>query len=23
MEGFYGPPWTEAERLDQMDFLGE
>ncbi|MFE2733421.1 beta-N-acetylglucosaminidase domain-containing protein [Streptomyces sp. NPDC059349] len=23
IEGFYGPPWTETERLDQMDFLGE
>ncbi|MGW7082598.1 beta-N-acetylhexosaminidase family protein [Streptomyces sp. NPDC054871] len=23
IEGFYGPPWTEAERLDQMDFLGD
>ncbi|MEV5610616.1 beta-N-acetylglucosaminidase domain-containing protein [Streptomyces sp. NPDC052225] len=23
IEGFYGPPWTTAERLDQMDFLGE
>ncbi|MGW7411764.1 beta-N-acetylhexosaminidase family protein [Streptomyces sp. NPDC054863] len=22
IEGFYGPPWTEAERLDHMDFLG-
>ncbi|MFC9246173.1 beta-N-acetylglucosaminidase domain-containing protein [Streptomyces sp. NPDC057136] len=23
IEGFYGPPWTNAERLDQMDFLGD
>ncbi|MEV0318536.1 beta-N-acetylglucosaminidase domain-containing protein [Streptomyces sp. NPDC050658] len=23
IEGFYGPPWTEAERLDQLDFLGD
>ncbi|MGY0020121.1 beta-N-acetylhexosaminidase family protein [Streptomyces sp. YJ-C3] len=23
IEGFYGPPWTTDERLDQMDFLGE
>ncbi|MEV5550690.1 beta-N-acetylglucosaminidase domain-containing protein [Streptomyces sp. NPDC052309] len=23
IEGFYGPPWTAAERLDHMDFLGE
>ncbi|RVU22912.1 hyaluronidase [Streptomyces antnestii] len=23
IEGFYGPPWTAAERLDQMDFLGQ
>ncbi|MGW7269574.1 beta-N-acetylhexosaminidase family protein [Streptomyces sp. NPDC054864] len=23
IEGFYGPPWTESERLDQMDFLGD
>ncbi|MFH8489176.1 beta-N-acetylhexosaminidase family protein [Streptomyces longisporoflavus] len=23
IEGFYGPPWTEAERLDQVDFLGD
>ncbi|QKW05749.1 beta-N-acetylglucosaminidase domain-containing protein [Streptomyces sp. NA04227] len=23
IEGFYGPPWTEAERLDQMEFLGD
>ncbi|MFI7382355.1 beta-N-acetylglucosaminidase domain-containing protein [Streptomyces sp. NPDC049813] len=23
IEGFYGPPWTTEERLDQMDFLGE
>ncbi|MGW1000065.1 beta-N-acetylglucosaminidase domain-containing protein [Streptomyces sp. NPDC002520] len=23
IEGFYGPPWTTAERLDQMDFLGD
>ncbi|CAM5283743.1 hypothetical protein GCM10010329_43400 [Streptomyces spiroverticillatus] len=22
IEGFYGPPWTQAERLDHMDFLG-
>ncbi|MEU8892619.1 beta-N-acetylglucosaminidase domain-containing protein [Streptomyces sp. NPDC048442] len=22
IEGFYGPPWTKAERLDHMDFLG-
>ncbi|MEZ7003571.1 beta-N-acetylglucosaminidase domain-containing protein [Streptomyces sp. AD55] len=21
-EGFYGTPWTHAERLDQLDFLG-
>ncbi|MET8686906.1 beta-N-acetylglucosaminidase domain-containing protein [Streptomyces sp. NPDC004732] len=23
IEGFYGPPWTETERLDQLDFLGD
>ncbi|MFD4258123.1 beta-N-acetylglucosaminidase domain-containing protein [Streptomyces sp. NPDC058534] len=23
IEGFYGPPWTHEERLDQMDFLGD
>ncbi|GAA0459424.1 beta-N-acetylhexosaminidase family protein [Streptomyces olivaceiscleroticus] len=23
IEGFYGSPWTNEERLDQMDFLGE
>ncbi|MFF0739753.1 beta-N-acetylglucosaminidase domain-containing protein [Streptomyces sp. NPDC004111] len=23
IEGFYGPPWTRAERLDHMDFLGQ
>ena len=23
IEGFYGPPWTTAERLDHMDFLGD
>ncbi|MDN5797962.1 MAG: beta-N-acetylglucosaminidase domain-containing protein, partial [Intrasporangium sp.] len=23
IEGFYGPPWTPAERLDQMDFYGQ
>ncbi|MCF3125025.1 beta-N-acetylglucosaminidase domain-containing protein [Streptomyces arenae] len=23
IEGFYGPPWTRAERLDQLDFLGD
>ncbi|MEC4017898.1 beta-N-acetylhexosaminidase family protein [Streptomyces sp. H27-D2] len=23
IEGFYGQPWTPAERLDQMDFYGE
>ncbi|WP_371526237.1 beta-N-acetylglucosaminidase domain-containing protein [Streptomyces sp. NBC_01283] len=23
IEGFYGPPWTGTERLDQMDFLGD
>ena len=23
IEGFYGPPWTTAERLDQLDFLGD
>ncbi|MFJ2743791.1 beta-N-acetylglucosaminidase domain-containing protein [Streptomyces sp. NPDC087440] len=22
IEGFYGPPWTQAERLDHLDFLG-
>ncbi|MFJ6695252.1 beta-N-acetylglucosaminidase domain-containing protein [Streptomyces sp. NPDC091272] len=22
IEGFYGPPWTKAERLDHVDFLG-
>ncbi|MDJ1137985.1 beta-N-acetylhexosaminidase family protein [Streptomyces iconiensis] len=23
IEGFYGPPWTQDERLDHMDFLGD
>ncbi|MFI8306659.1 beta-N-acetylglucosaminidase domain-containing protein [Streptomyces sp. NPDC085927] len=23
IEGFYGQPWTHAERLDQMDFYGD
>ncbi|MFD5182449.1 beta-N-acetylglucosaminidase domain-containing protein [Streptomyces sp. NPDC058372] len=23
IEGFYGTPWTHAERLDQMDFYGD
>jgi hyaluronoglucosaminidase len=23
IEGFYGRPWTHAERLDQMDFYGD
>ncbi|MER7396761.1 beta-N-acetylglucosaminidase domain-containing protein [Streptomyces sp. NPDC000151] len=23
IEGFYGSPWTNEERLDQVDFLGE
>ncbi|MFE5912813.1 beta-N-acetylglucosaminidase domain-containing protein [Streptomyces wedmorensis] len=23
IEGFYGAPWTPAERLDQMDFYGD
>lgn len=23
IEGFYGAPWTHAERLDQMDFYGD
>ncbi|MFH9094651.1 beta-N-acetylglucosaminidase domain-containing protein [Streptomyces albidoflavus] len=23
VEGFYGTPWTHAERLDQMDFYGD
>ncbi|MZD10134.1 hyaluronidase [Streptomyces sp. SID5785] len=23
IEGFYGQPWTAAERLDQMDFYGD
>ena len=23
IEGFYGNPWTQAERLDQMDFYGD
>lgn len=23
IEGFYGAPWTTAERLDQMDFYGQ
>lgn len=23
IEGFYGPPWTHAERMDQMDFYGD
>lgn len=23
IEGFYGQPWTQAERLDQMDFYGD
>ncbi|MGW8377953.1 beta-N-acetylglucosaminidase domain-containing protein [Streptomyces sp. ODS28] len=23
IEGFYGKPWTAAERLDHMDFLGD
>ncbi|MDI3405481.1 beta-N-acetylhexosaminidase family protein [Streptomyces cavernicola] len=23
IEGFYGPPWTHEERLDQMEFLGD
>jgi hyaluronoglucosaminidase len=23
IEGFYGEPWTQAERLDQMDFYGD
>ncbi|POX52523.1 hyaluronidase [Streptomyces sp. Ru71] len=23
IEGFYGKPWTQAERLDQMDFYGD
>ncbi len=23
IEGFYGKPWTHAERLDQMDFYGD
>ncbi|WP_030252209.1 beta-N-acetylglucosaminidase domain-containing protein, partial [Streptomyces sp. NRRL S-455] len=23
VEGFYGQPWTHAERLDQMDFYGD
>ncbi|OEV04116.1 beta-N-acetylhexosaminidase family protein [Streptomyces oceani] len=23
IEGFYGEPWTHAERLDQMDFYGD
>ncbi|MFG2591068.1 beta-N-acetylglucosaminidase domain-containing protein [Streptomyces sp. NPDC048438] len=23
IEGFYGQPWTPAERLDQMDFYGD
>ncbi|MBT0567900.1 beta-N-acetylglucosaminidase domain-containing protein [Williamsia sp. CHRR-6] len=23
IEGFYGQPWTAAERLDQMDFYGQ
>ncbi|HET8601590.1 MAG TPA: beta-N-acetylglucosaminidase domain-containing protein [Segeticoccus sp.] len=23
IEGFYGPPWTPQERLDQMDFYGD
>ncbi|WP_328996042.1 beta-N-acetylglucosaminidase domain-containing protein [Kribbella sp. NBC_01245] len=23
IEGFYGPPWTPAERLDHLDFLGD
>ena len=23
IEGFYGPPWTPAQRLDQMDFYGQ
>ncbi|MFD7160565.1 beta-N-acetylglucosaminidase domain-containing protein [Kribbella sp. NPDC059898] len=23
IEGFYGTPWTQAERLDHMDFLGD
>nr|WP_258052798.1 beta-N-acetylglucosaminidase domain-containing protein [Streptomyces sp. Ru73] len=23
IEGFYGSPWTNEERLDQMDFLGD
>ncbi|AKU14678.1 beta-N-acetylhexosaminidase family protein [Luteipulveratus mongoliensis] len=23
IEGFYGEPWTSAERLDQMDFYGQ
>ncbi|MFE7955828.1 beta-N-acetylglucosaminidase domain-containing protein [Streptomyces sp. NPDC057413] len=23
IEGFYGMPWTHAERLDQMDFYGD
>ncbi|MFF2653494.1 beta-N-acetylglucosaminidase domain-containing protein [Streptomyces sp. NPDC058045] len=23
IEGFYGEPWTQAERLDQMDFHGD
>ncbi|WP_202795238.1 beta-N-acetylglucosaminidase domain-containing protein [Janibacter sp. HTCC2649] len=23
IEGFYGQPWTQAERLDQLDFYGD